>query len=47
MKRMRWLGLLVLLAGCCFGQAGLKYSITVTKFENKANWSGRWALGDA
>jgi curli biogenesis system outer membrane secretion channel CsgG len=26
---------------------GLKYSITVTKFENKANWSGRYEIGDA
>ncbi|MBR0459064.1 MAG: hypothetical protein IJJ26_07490, partial [Victivallales bacterium] len=25
----------------------LRYSITVSKFENKANWSGRWDLGDA
>ena len=26
---------------------GLRYSITVTKFENKAGWSGRWDIGDA
>src|ERR1700682_1324213 len=26
---------------------GLRYSITVTKFENKAGWSGRFDLGDA
>jgi len=26
---------------------GLRYSITVTKFENKAGWSGQWDLGDA
>ncbi len=25
----------------------LRYTIQVTKFENKANWSGRWDLGDA
>lgn len=25
----------------------LRYSIMVSKFENKANWSGRWDLGDA
>ena len=25
----------------------LRYTIQVTKFENKANWSGRWNLGDA
>jgi curli biogenesis system outer membrane secretion channel CsgG len=26
---------------------GLRYSITVSKFENKAGWSGQWDLGDA
>ena len=26
---------------------GLRYSITVTKFENKAGWSGQFNLGDA
>lgn len=26
---------------------GLKYSIMVSKFKNKSNWSGRWNLGDA
>ena len=26
---------------------GVKYSIMVSKFENKSNWSGRWNLGDA
>jgi curli biogenesis system outer membrane secretion channel CsgG len=26
---------------------GLRYSITVTKFENKAGWSGRFDVGDA
>jgi curli biogenesis system outer membrane secretion channel CsgG len=26
---------------------GLRYSITVTKFENKAGWYGRWDIGDA
>lgn len=25
----------------------LRYSITVSKFENKANWAGQWDLGDA
>ncbi|MBU0485507.1 MAG: hypothetical protein KKB30_13460 [Proteobacteria bacterium] len=28
-------------------EKGLKYSIAVSKFENKANWSGQWNLGDA
>jgi len=26
---------------------GLRYSITVSKFENKAGWYGRWDIGDA
>jgi len=26
---------------------GLRYSITVTKFENRAGWHGQWDLGDA
>ncbi len=26
---------------------GLRYSITVSRFENRANWSGQWDLGDA
>ncbi|MBP5510188.1 MAG: hypothetical protein J6Z49_04665 [Kiritimatiellae bacterium] len=30
-----------------FGQGNLRYSITVSKFENKANWTGQWDLGHA
>ena len=26
---------------------GLRYSITVTKFENRAGWYGQWDIGDA
>jgi len=26
---------------------GLRYSITVTKFENRAGWRGQWDIGDA
>jgi curli biogenesis system outer membrane secretion channel CsgG len=26
---------------------GLRYTITVTKFENQAGWHGRWDIGDA
>jgi len=26
---------------------GLRYTVTVTKFENRAGWSGYWDLGDA
>lgn len=30
-----------------FGAAGnLRYTITVSKFENEANWRGRWSLGE-
>jgi curli biogenesis system outer membrane secretion channel CsgG len=29
------------------GKGGLRYSITVTKFENRAGWSGQWDIGDA
>ena len=27
-------------------KGGLRYSITVSKFENRAGWSGQWAIGD-
>jgi curli biogenesis system outer membrane secretion channel CsgG len=37
--------------GHAFGEddakGNLRYSITVSKFENKAGWSGQWNLGDA
>ena len=29
------------------GGSNLRYSVQVTKFENKANWRGQWELGDA
>jgi curli biogenesis system outer membrane secretion channel CsgG len=29
------------------GTGGLRYSVTVTKFENRANWRGQYELGDA
>lgn len=28
-------------------KGGLRYSIGVTKFDNKGNWGSQWALGDA
>lgn len=28
-------------------KGGLRYSITVTKFENQAGWHGQWDIGDA
>ncbi len=40
----------ILVVGLVPAQAesgGLRYTITVTKFGNRANWSGRWVLGDA
>jgi len=37
----------VSLAFSAFAQGNLRYSITVTKFENKANWRGQWDLGNA
>ena len=27
-------------------QGGLRYTVAVTKFENRSNWSGQWALAD-
>lgn len=53
MKALRVLSsLLVCLAfvsGAVAGEAtgGLRYSITVTKFDNAAGWHGRWDIGDA
>lgn len=29
------------------GKGNLRYTITVSKFENKAGWSGHWDIGDA
>jgi curli biogenesis system outer membrane secretion channel CsgG len=42
--------LVVMLIGAfpCFGaDGGLRYSIMVSKFQNRSNWSGQWDLGDA
>lgn len=54
MKRtlITWTSILaVAISSCAFGaedaKAGLRYSITVSKFENKAGWSGQWDIGDA
>lgn len=30
-----------------FAEGGLRYSIMVSKFQNRSNWSGQWDLGDA
>ena len=38
----------VLAAAVAFADAGnLRYTITVSKFENKSNWRGQWDLGNA
>ena len=47
-----WMTIAVLaMAGISFGEdqakGGLRYSITVTKFENRSGWAGQWDLGDA
>lgn len=41
----------LILSGRFTGQAdaqsgGLKYTVTVTKFENRAGWHGQWDIGD-
>lgn len=53
MKRILALGLVSLLAfsstsfSADSAKGGLRYSITVSKFENRAGWSGQWDIGDA
>lgn len=47
MKRLMTVAM-ALVAAAAFAEGGnLRYSIQVNKFENKANWTGRWNLGDA
>ncbi len=38
---------MVQLANAEEAAGGLRYSITVTKFENRSGWSGYWSIGDA
>ena len=48
MKKIALFGLVALTTGRVVAEAGnLRYSVMVNKFENKANWTGRWNLGDA
>ena len=54
MKQMRLgmaivLGLGLSMAGsvAASGSGNLRYSISVSKFENKAGWSGQWDIGNA
>ncbi len=46
----KWMALIcaagVLISTAMAAEGNLRYSITVTKFENEAGWSGRWNLGD-
>lgn len=37
----------LLTAPLCAQAGNLRYTITVTEFENQANWSGAWHLGNA
>ena len=54
MKRMH-LGMAIVLGLGLMGMAGnaaaaggnLRYSISVSKFENKSGWAGQWEIGDA
>ena len=32
---------------CIAAEGGLRYSISVAKFENRSNWRGQWSIGDA
>ena len=42
------LGMTCFVAGPCFAEGGgLRYSITVSKFENRSSWDGQWDLGHA
>ena len=48
MKKLMLAAAAVLASAVAFADGGnLRYSIMVNKFENKANWTGRWNLGDA
>ncbi len=52
MKRILWFGIILSLALCGSALAdeatgGLRYSITVSQFENQAGWYGRWDIGNA
>ena len=39
--------ILIVAPQCMAEGGGLRYSITVSKFENRSNWRGQWDLGDA
>ena len=47
MKKTMICALAAFAAAAVFAQGNLRYSITVSKFENKSNWRGQWDLGNA
>ncbi len=48
MKKALFVAALAVFTMSAFAEGGnLRYTIQVNKFENKANWTGRWNLGDA
>jgi curli biogenesis system outer membrane secretion channel CsgG len=52
-KLLLLMGVFIIFIGCSLPQPvaaadnGLKYTIVVSKFENRSNWSGQFSLGDA
>ncbi len=47
MKKIAFLFIAVFcLCGELLAQGGLRYTIQVSKFENRAGWRGRWDIGD-
>ena len=41
-------GMFFVIQGTCIAkQKAMRYSISVAKFKNQSNWSGRWNLGNA
>jgi len=55
MRKIQWgiiiaffVGVILAVPVNCLAQGGgLRYSITVSKFENRSQWRGQWELGDA
>jgi len=47
MKKLTFVLVAFAAAAAFAGGSNLRYSVQVTKFENKANWRGQWELGDA
>lgn len=52
MRRVFWLGIILILAHggsalAAEATGGLRYSITVSQFENQAGWHAQWDIGNA